>query len=744
MNEASRREQLARVADSDPELGMMVESLLAGDAIADEALPAPGFGLPSVSGVGSTDTFGLEGKTVGRFRVIERVAWGGMGVVYRAEDLRLGRNVALKFPLLDRDVSEIARVLSLREARAAGALDHPNVCPIYDVGESAQGPYLVMPLYSGETLKERITRVGPMPASEALDVLQQVAAGLACAHAAGIVHCDVKPGNIMLLPDGVVKILDFGLARAGSVDSAVSSGAIGTVAYMAPEQIRNEPVDARTDLWALGVTLYEMLCGSRPFVGEDASEIARAVVESNPTSLAARGVFLPSEVQDLVSALLAPERDARPQTASALIGAISTARSAMDRSVRRREMRRRYVVVGFAAAAIAIVASVLWLRPAPTLISAHKLAPFDAAVLADVQVTGPDSNDAPVFTSIVRREFEDSRAVRLMSDRDVRSALERMRRPGKTAVADSVARQIALRENARVVLSSRVLPLGSGYLVAVRLIDAESGNELTASTKRATNAEKLPETLSWASREVRRAIGESPRGANAPASRRKKPLTTTSLEVARLLWANTGTRSAAQKLADTRAALRLDTAFAYGWMSLGNMLQWTNYRSALVDTAFKTAYALRDGVTLMERAQISGMYWATLQRNRRSALAEANQAIALDSAMYGAVPLNMTVWLNDSRQFEETERFGRRIERWPTVGPSVASAVVAAQIALGKYAAAESTIARRRAARPKDQALDLELLIALSALRFDSAETLLTRAQPNRATGDWPALHRLR
>jgi len=495
LNETSRRERLARVADSDPELGRMVESLLVGDAIADEALPAPGFGLASVSGVEGADTFGLEGKTVDRFRVIERVAWGGMGVVYRAEDTRLSRNVALKFPLLDRDVSDIARVLSLREARAAGALDHPNVCPIYDVGESPQGPFLVMPLYSGETLKERISRAGAIPVAEALDVLEQVAAGLACAHAAGIVHCDVKPGNIMLLSDGTVKILDFGLARAKSADYAASSGVVGTVAYMAPEQLRNDPVDARADLWALGVILYEMLCGARPFVGDSAAQIADAVMRSEPTPVGTRGVSIPEGVLGLVSALLVPDPAARLQAASDLTSAIAAVRASMDRPTRPRKMSRPLATIGGTAAGMAALAVALWVRPQPTLISAHKLAPFDAAVLADVQVTGPDSVDAPVFTALVRREFDDSRGVRLMSDKDVGSALVRMRRQGNIGITDSLAREIALRENSHAVLSGRVSPLGSGYLVALRLVDAESRNELASSTRRVASAENLPEAL---------------------------------------------------------------------------------------------------------------------------------------------------------------------------------------------------------------------------------------------------------
>ena len=745
LDAASRSERVQRVAESDPELGAMVEALLAGDAIADEVLPLPGFGVAAASeGVGS-DALGLAGQTVGRFRVLEQVAWGGMGVVYRAEDTQLQRTVALKFPLLDREVSDIARALSLREARAAGALDHPNVCPIYDVGESDRGTFLVMPAYGGETLKERIARDGAVNASEALKIIEQIAAGLACAHAAGIVHCDIKPGNIMLLPDGSVKILDFGLARATSTESARSLGLVGTVAYMAPEQLRNDPVDARADLWALGVILYEMLAGTRPFVGDDAAQIAGAVTESKPIALAERGISVPDGVGDLVSVLLAPDPAGRMQSATELSRAISEVRTAMDRPVHRQRKLRRFAIIG-GAVGTAILASALWLwsRSAPTLMSTHKVAPYDTVVLANFEVAGIDPTNASVFATLVRRDFDDPRGVAIMPENGVRSALERMRRVGDSKVTDSVAREIARRENLRGVLSGRVSPLGSGYAIVLRLVDAESGNTLTSSTTRAAAAGDLLVAFADASQALRRAIGQSPRSGKARQSRPRKPLTTTSLEVARMLWANPRPRSAPEKLAAMRAALRKDPEFAYGWLNTGNMLDWTGYRSALRDTAFTKAYALRDQVTLMERAQISGLYWFNLQRDRRSALAEANQALAVDTTIYAAVPLNMTVWLNDSRQFEETERFGRRIERWKTVNYGVSSALVAAQIAQGKVAAAESSIARRRAAQPGYRGLELELLIALSELRFDSAEALLRIAHPNDALTDWSALHRLR
>ena len=253
-----------RLAEQDPELRRAVEALLAADPEAEEYLAGLMFALPAQG-----DPLGLSGRAVSHFRVLQLLGSGGMGVVYAAEDTRLQRSVALKVPFPQFQLDPSAKARFLNEARSAGALDHPSLCSIYEVGETADGlPFLAMALYRGETLKTRLMREPPLTIAAMLEIARQIVAGLSAAHQAGIVHRDLKPGNVMLLPDGGVKILDFGLAKVRDQSVTGSGRVLGTAAYMAPEQIRGDPVDGRADLWALGVLVYEMSAGRQPFRGE--------------------------------------------------------------------------------------------------------------------------------------------------------------------------------------------------------------------------------------------------------------------------------------------------------------------------------------------------------------------------------------------------------------------------------------------------------------------------------------------
>ncbi|HEX6212473.1 MAG TPA: protein kinase, partial [Methylomirabilota bacterium] len=321
------------------------------------------------------------------YRLIRKLGAGGMGEVYLARDLTLERQVAIKVISRGRQHDEPAKRRLLREAQAAAALEHPNICAVYEAGSDQGHGFVVMQFCEGETLARRLER-GPLPLQEALDVVGQIAEALAFAHRAGIVHRDIKPHNIMLTPGGRVKVLDFGLAKiapSGSPpsDSSTETGLtqqgspVGTAAYMSPEQIRCEPIDARSDLFSVGVVLFECLTGRRPFDGPSTYSIFDAIVHHDPPSPAAINPHVPPELAALCLRLLAKSRSERVQSADELRGSILLLRhrSGSDSSVAAviqtaaaragRRARRMAVIV---LAAVALLLGMLWFtqwRPLP-------------------------------------------------------------------------------------------------------------------------------------------------------------------------------------------------------------------------------------------------------------------------------------------------------------------------------------------------------------------------------------------
>jgi tetratricopeptide (TPR) repeat protein len=343
LDEEQRSLRLQEIGRTDVDLQTSVAQLLAADDHADEKLAHLQSGIAAVLQQQwprpvAADPLRLAGTTVAHFHIHEAIAAGGMGVVYRARDLDMQREVALKLPLFALPFDAHARARFLREARAIGSLDHANLCSVYEVGETEDGRlYLAMPLYAGETLKERIARAGALPVADALEIVRQISAGLAFAHAAGVVHRDLKPGNIMLLPDGTVKILDFGLALPADAHTITTQFA-GTVAYMAPEQRRGEQVDARADLWSLGVLWFEMLTGVRPD-------------EATPPSMHVREI--PRSVDTVVLGLLHKDPAQRYQSARQLLDDIALIDQ--GRAPRRRAVDMRHRRTALAAALLAIL-----------------------------------------------------------------------------------------------------------------------------------------------------------------------------------------------------------------------------------------------------------------------------------------------------------------------------------------------------------------------------------------------------
>jgi serine/threonine-protein kinase len=287
----------------------------------------------------------MIGTTISHYRILEQLGQGGMGIVYKAEDTRLHRLVALKFLPPQMSGNEDAKQRFMQEARAASALDHANICSIFDIGEApvpgsdATQLFIVMAFYDGQTLKYRLQE-GALPVAECVDIGSQLASGLQRAHAAGIVHRDMKPANIMVTDHGEVKILDFGVAKlAGGLELTQTGSTLGTAAYMSPEQARNESVDHRTDLWSLGIILYEMMTGRRPFEGDYDAAIAYAILNEAHPPIKTLRPEVPHEVAAVVDELLQKDPSNRYQSAAELSAVLEDVRASSGGSAGKDERR---------------------------------------------------------------------------------------------------------------------------------------------------------------------------------------------------------------------------------------------------------------------------------------------------------------------------------------------------------------------------------------------------------------------
>src|SRR5437667_7150457 len=333
---------LDTACEGDEALRREVEVLLASDQRAGRFIERSTVGLATkIIQKGQGDS--LVGQTIGHYKISEPIGTGGMGEVYLATDVIAGRKAALKLLPL-RFTGDTGRLNRFQhEAHAVVALNHPNILTVYEIGEDHSIHYIASELIEGETLRDRLTR-GPMQLSEAVDVAIQVASALAAAHQAGIVHRDIKPENIMLRPDGYVKVLDFGIAKLAEQEVPVTvpkdealllvetnlGSILGTVRYMSPEQANGAPVDKGTDIWSLGVVLYEMVTGHVPFTGDTPSEVMSAILEKEPPPLTNYVAHTPAGLQQIISKMLRKDREERYHSAHELLEAFKNLRHKLE------------------------------------------------------------------------------------------------------------------------------------------------------------------------------------------------------------------------------------------------------------------------------------------------------------------------------------------------------------------------------------------------------------------------------
>lgn len=455
----------------------------------------------------------MIGKTISHYRILQKLGEGGMGEVYKAEDTKLHRSVALKFllPEMTRDVE--AKNRFIQEARTASSLDHPNIAVVHDIDETDDGQsYICMAYYDGKTLKD-VLKDGPMAPVDAIHVALQIANGLQRAHEAGIVHRDIKPANIIITPRGEVKIVDFGIAKLSAETRTTRYGATaGTAAYMSPEQAQGLHTDHRTDLFSLGVVLYEMVTGVRPFTGEHEPALLYSIVNVNPPLPSLVRPDLPTDLEEVILCLLSKLPEERYQSAAGLIedlGKIVTGKKLGTGKwgvpVWRISAARKRILLS--AGIAVIVLGILLLTVVP--LKAVLVEPSEYVLVAEVQNRTGRSVFDYSLTEAMRVALRQSTRINVFPGERIREALTRMKTSSTRMLNDSLAVAVARREGIRIVVAADIVQLGETYTLSSRIIDAVSGETVRLLRRESVSPDRVLGSMDQLCEDVREALGES-------------------------------------------------------------------------------------------------------------------------------------------------------------------------------------------------------------------------------------------
>jgi eukaryotic-like serine/threonine-protein kinase len=582
---------------------------------------------------------GFIGRKVSHYRVLEVIGGGGMGMVYKAEDLKLGRQVALKF--LPEELSDDSLALRRfeREAQTASALNHPNICTIYEIEEHSGQPFIVMELLEGDTLQQHLEKIasGPIALNQLLDIAIQICDGLEAAHQRGVIHRDIKPANIYLTSRGQVKILDFGLAKlaasektAGNdpaeasknehdqpsaqgvreharIDASLTRDGItaGTARYMSPEQVRKEKLDARTDLFSFGMVLYEMAAGRRAFEGETVAELHDAILHRTPAPAHDANPNVSSALDAVISKALEKDRDRRYQSAAEMREDLARARKHVPPP--RLRLRQWFA----AAVLVAVIAAAFWLY------WSHRrrvtLSVTDAIVLADVKNGTSDPVFDDALDTALRYEMEQTPYLNILGTDKVLGTLAQLNLPPTTKLTPDVARQICGKTNSKLVISQSISDAGNGYHLQMQALDCGSGATLAKEQANIGKRDEVVHELGVTAALLRGKLGE-PAASLARFDQPLEKALSTSLEALQAFTQGQklflgGDAEGALKLYQRAVELDPNLAVAFGRMGAAYLF----LRNLDLSVASYTrAYQLRDRLTEKDRLAAEMTYYSNV------------------------------------------------------------------------------------------------------------------------------------